>query len=308
MKAVFFNEYGGPEVLEYGDMPDPVLKDDDVLIKVFAASVNPVDWRIRKGERKEMASLSFPYIPGYDVSGEIIEAGKNVKEFKVGELVYARPDWKRNGSYAELIAVKWTEIAHKPKLTHIESAAIPLTGLTAWQGLFDHGKLLAGQTVFINGGSGGVGIMAIQFARWKGARVITSASPANFELLQSLGADQVIDYHQTGFEKDLHDVDLLFDTVGGQAQTSLSQMVVSGGAVVGTRGILDEPALNARQIRGVKFMAQSIPLHLWSIAELVDHDLVKPVISKILPLADAQEAHRLSEAGHTVGKIVLQVI
>jgi NADPH:quinone reductase-like Zn-dependent oxidoreductase len=308
MKAMLIHKYGGPEELKYEDTPMPVMNPDDVLIRVFATSINPVDWKIRKGGHGA-GSRTFPVILGWDVSGVIEKVGDSVHDYKVGDEVYARPDVSRDGTYAEYVAVRANEISFKPEtIDHIMSAAVPLAGLTAWQGIFDHGKLQAGQKILIHGAAGGVGTLATQFAKWKGAYVIGTASEKNASFLKELGADEVIDYNTERFEEKLKDIDVVFDTIGGETQLKSIQVLKPGGILVSTVGIQDEAALKAKNIQGVQYMAQSVPEHLKQIAALIDAGKVKPVIAQVMPLKAAAEAHKISEEGHTRGKIVLQVV
>ncbi|HSZ87681.1 MAG TPA: NADP-dependent oxidoreductase, partial [Puia sp.] len=219
MRAIMIHEFGGPEVLKLEDAPQPKPAADELLIKVYATSVNPIDWKIREGARKEKFPINFPLIPGWDVSGVIAETGNEVKNFKKRDKVYSRTDPTKNGTYAEYVVVKADQVNRKPEtIDHIKAAAVPLAGLTAWQGLFDHGKLNSGERVLIHGASGGVGTFAVQFAKWKGAYVIGTSSEKNVDFLKELGADEVIDYKKENFEDRLHDVDLVFDTIGAQTQ------------------------------------------------------------------------------------------
>jgi NADPH:quinone reductase-like Zn-dependent oxidoreductase len=309
MKAVVIHQYGGPEQLSYEETEDPSINPDDVLIRVYSTSVNPVDWKIRQGQRKEQAEHVFPLILGWDVSGVIEKAGTRVTGFKKGDEVYGRPDLSRNGTYAEYVAVRAGEIALKPKtIGHAIAAAVPLAGLTAWQGIFDHGKLQPGQKILIHGASGGVGTFAVQLAKWKGAYVIGTASAKNIAFLKELGADEVIDYQEVHFEEKLKDLDLVFDLIGGEVQTNSLRVLKPGGILVSTVGIKDMAAVKAKGLQGAQYMAQSIPEQLRQLAQLIDADKIKPVIAMTLPLKDAAKAHRISEQGHTRGKIVLQVM
>jgi len=309
MKAVLIYEYGGPDVLKYEEnVAEPAINPDDVLVKVFATSINPVDWKVRDGHMKGLARV-FPVILGWDVSGVITKVGSQVNDYKIGDEVYARPDVSRNRTYAEFVAVRANEIYFKPKsIDHLKSASIPLAGLTAWQGLFDHGKLQAGQKVLIHGAAGGVGTLAVQLAKWKGAYVIGTASEKNSAFLKELGADEVIDYRKENFEEKLKDIDVVFDTIGGETQIKSLQVLKPGGILVSTVGIRDEAALKAKGIHGAQYMAQSVPENLKQLAELIDAGKLKPVIAEILPLKEILKAHQLSEGGHTRGKIVLQVV
>jgi NADPH:quinone reductase-like Zn-dependent oxidoreductase len=308
MHAILIHRYGGPEELKYEETPDPVINPDDVLVRVYASGVNPIDWKVRQGLRKSADQRPSPAILGWDFSGVIEKTGSQVTSFKPGDEVYGRPDSSRNGTYAEYVAVRAGEIARKPvSIDHQAASGVALAGLTAWQGLFDHGQLQAGQRVLIHGAAGGVGTFAIQFAKWKGAYVIGTASGKNTQFLEELGADEVVDYETTNFSEQLKDIDVVLDTRGGKVQADSLKVLKPGGMLVSTVGIDDEAAVRARGIRGVKFMAQSLPDQLQQIAGLIDAGKVIPVVSMILPLEDAARAHRMSEKGHVRGKIVLKV-
>lgn len=309
MKAIRIHEFGGPEVLKYEDAPQPMPAADEVLIKVHASGVNPIDFKIRAGHAQGKFPINFPLIPGWDVSGEIEEVGSEVLIFRIGDEVYSRPDPTRNGTYAEYVVVKADQVNAKPKsIDHDKAAAVPLAGLTAWQGLFTHGQLKAGQKVLIHGASGGVGTYAVQFAKWKGAYVIGTASEDNIDFLYQLGADDVINYNNENFEEEVKDVDLVFDLIGGDTQKRSLNVLKSGGRLITT--VAPESAEEAKNqnIHLENFMAQSLPGDLQQIADLIDSGKVKPVISEIMPLKDAAEAQKKSEDGHTRGKIVLRVI
>src|SRR6202012_4942376 len=201
------------------EAPRPMPTADEVLIKVYASGVNPVDWKIRKGLRKEKFPTGFPLTLGWDVSGVVEEVGSAVRTLHPGDRVYSRPDPTRNGTYAEYVAVKADQVGLSPRsIDYVQAAAIPLSGLTAWQGLFDHGRLEPGQTVLIHAASGGVGVYAVQFAKWKGARVIGTTSTHNIDFVRDLGADQVIDYTKEPFEEIVTNVDLVLDTLGEDVQ------------------------------------------------------------------------------------------
>ncbi len=302
------HQYGGPEELKYEDMPEPSINPDDVLIRIYSTSVNPIDWKVRQGLRKEGPPRVFPLILGWDVSGVVEKAGSAVTSFREGDEVWGRPDTSRNGTYAEFVAVRAGEIAYKPKtIDHSAAAAIPLAGLTAWQGIFDHGKLQAGQKILIHGAAGGVGSLAVQLAKWKGAYVIGTASGKNVSFLKELGASEVIDYKNEHFEEKLKDIDLVFDMIGGETQVKSLTVLKPGGILVSTVGIRDMEALQAKGIHGEQYMAKSLPDQLKQLAELIDAGKIKPVIAQVMPLKDAARAHRISEEGHTRGKIVLKV-
>ncbi|WP_431291791.1 NADP-dependent oxidoreductase [Pedobacter sp. P26] len=309
MKAVRIHEFGGPEVLSIDEIPVPQPAPDEVLIKVHATSVNPVDWKIREGQRKEKFPVKLPLTLGWDVSGTIEALGEKVSAFRKGDEVYGRPDPTKNGAYAEYIVVKANIISIKPtSIGYTEAAAVPLAGLTAWQALFDHGLLKAGQKVLIHAAAGGVGTYAVQFAKWKGAYVIGTASSANIDFLKRLGADEVIDYKMEDFETALSDVDLVLDTIGGETQLKSLNILKDGGRVITT--LMPEFVAEAKvkNVHLIGFTTQSIPDQLAEIATLIDSGKVKPIIEKVLPFTSARQAQTESEQGHTRGKIVLQVI
>jgi NADPH:quinone reductase-like Zn-dependent oxidoreductase len=308
MKAIRIHEYGGPEVLTYEDAPRPQPAAGEVLIRVHATSVNPVDNAIRQGHFKERMKYDMPMIPGWDVSGVIEAVGPGVARLKVGDAVYSRPDLSRDGAYAEYIAVRESEVALKPKsIDHVRAAAIPLTALTAWQALFDAGHLSAGQTVLIHGAAGGVGHFAVQFAKAKGARVIATASQRNHDFLRSLGADEVIDYNTTKFEDVVHDVDVVLDTITGEIQDRSWQVIKKGGIYVSILQPPNQEKAAAHGVRSAHVFVQPNVGELDEIARLVDTGKVKPVIEKVFPLAEAAAAQQAVATHHTRGKIVITV-
>jgi NADPH:quinone reductase-like Zn-dependent oxidoreductase len=307
MKAIEIHQNGGPEELKYEEAPKPAINPDDVLVKVYASGVNPVDYKVRKGDGRYAGS--FPRILGWDFSGVIEQIGTKVQGWKPGDEVYGRPDINRPGTYAEYVAVRADEIARKPEsIDHKAASGVALAGLTAWQGLFQHGQLQPDQRVLIHGAAGGVGIFAIQFAKWKGAYVVGTASGKNRQFLEELGADEVIDYEEEDFSTLPPDFDLVFDTRGGKVQQDSVKVLKPGSVLVSTVGIQFPDALKAKNIRGATFMARSVRADLDQIAELIDSGAVIPVVSQIFPLKDAAEAQRLLEEGHTRGKIVLQIV
>ncbi len=308
MKAIQIHEFGGPEVLKLEEISRPEPMADEVLIKVFASGVNPIDWKIRAGHGKEKFPVKLPLIPGWDVSGEIEEVGNDIKNFKIGDEVYGRPDPTKNGTYAEYVVVKANLISTKPKsIGHEKAAGVPLAGLTAWQALFDHGNLQPGQKVLIHGASGGVGTFAVQFAHWKGAYVIGTTSKENVALVKKLGADKVLDYKKVKFEEKLKNLDLVIDLIGGDTQKRSLKALKRGGTLVTTVAPETQEEAKEKDIKVIGFMAKSDPEDLEQIAQLIDSGKVHPVISKILPLEKAEEAQQLIEDGHTRGKIILKV-
>lgn len=306
MKAVRLHEYGGADRLKYEDAPRPAPGPGEVLVRVSAAGVNPVDWKIRSGMLK--IPIPMPAILGYDVSGVVESAGAEVKGFKAGDEVYSYMSITHGGGYAEYVAIPESQVARKPKsIDHVHAAGVPLAALTAWQAMFDTAGLKPGQTVLIHAGAGGVGHFAVQLAKAKGARVIATASEKNHEFLKGLGADQVIDYRTQKFEELAKDVDVVFDMIGGDTLERSYQVVKPGGFLV---SIVQPPApdkLKERGIRGTIFLVQPSAAQLTEIAALIDAGKVKPHVSETFPLQEAAKAQEKSEAGQTRGKIVLQV-
>jgi len=308
MRAVRVHEYGGPEVLKYEDAPRPEPGTGDVLVRVHAAGVNPVDWKVRAGMTRGFLNYKLPMIPGWDLSGVVEAAGAGATGWKKGDEVYSRPDISRDGAYAEYIAVKASELAHKPKtLDHAKASAIPLAALTAWQALFDAGGLAMGQTVLIHAAAGGVGTFAVQLAKWKGARVIGTASEGNHEFLKELGADELIDYNKVRFEDTVRDVDVVLDTMSGETRDRSWKVLKKGGILVSILGPPSSEEAAKHGVRGVGVFVQPNQKELEEIGVLVDSGKLKPIIEAVLPLEDARRAHEMNQTLHTRGKIVLQV-
>ncbi len=308
MQAVRFHSYGHPEVLLLEEVPRPTAGSDEVLVRVHAAGVNPLDWKVRAGHLKDWLPHRLPLIPGWDVSGVVEALGPDVTAFKTGDAVYGMLDFGRDGAYAEYVAAGIRTLALKPSsLDHVQAAAVPLAALTAWQSLFDSASLSAGQTVLIHGAAGGVGHFAVQFAKWKGAKVIGTASAGNASFLRELGADKVIDYRTTRFEAAVGDVDVVLDTIGGETQQRSWQVLKKGGILVATLGISSAEAPGEHGVRGAGVSVHPDPAQLARIAALIDAGDLKPVIAAVLPLTEAARAHELSQTGHGRGKIVLKV-
>ncbi len=308
MKAVRIHAYGGPEVLHHEDAPLPTLNPDDLLIRVRAAAVNPVDWKIREGYLQGFLKHRLPLILGWDVSGDVVEVGPEATAFRVGDEVYARSDIERDGAYAEYIAVKASDAARKPAaLDHVHAAAVPLTALTAWQSLVDAAQLQAGQTVLIHAAAGGVGSLAVQLAKARGARVIATASAVNIGLVTELGADQFIDYTRTRFEDVAREVDVVFDTIGGDTQERSWQVLKPGGMLVSVVSPPPEATAAAHGARRAFVFIQPSGVQLTTIAQLIDEGKMKPIIHTVLPLTEVRQAHAISQGGHARGKIVLRV-
>lgn len=288
MKAVVINQYGSKEVLEEAEVTLPELSEHQVMVKEYATSINPIDWKLREGYLKQMFDWPFPIILGWDVAGVITEVGSQVKDWQVGDKVFARPE----------------------TISFEEAAAVPLAGLTAWQALFDHGHLKEGETVLIHAGAGGVGTYAIQLAKDAGAHVITTASEKNHALLKKIGADEVIDYHTTNFAEVLADIDLVFDTMGGEVQkNSFNVLKPNTGRLVSIVGIEDEQLATEKNISAESIWLQPNGEQLQKIADLMAAGKVKSIIGEVCPFSrqGIYDAHALSETHHAVGKIVVKM-
>ena len=309
MKAVCIYSYGGPGVLVYNDAPVPRPQKGEVLVRVHAAGINPVDWKIREGHLKEMLHHTLPLVLGWDMSGVVEVVGSGVIHMRVGDEVFSHPDISRDGAYAEFIVIKESEVALKPKsIDYIHAAALPLAGLTAWQTLFDAGGLKAGQRVLIHAAAGGVGHLAVQLAKERGAQVIGTASARNHDFLRKLGAEQIIDYKTVRFEEAVQPVDVVIDTMGGEIQERSWKVLKRGGVLV---SIVSPPSAEIATAHGVRqafVLTQPNAGQLAEIAKLVDADKLKAIVETIMPLSDATRAQEVSERGHTRGKIVLRVI
>ena len=309
MKSVCIYSYGGPEVLVYEDAPRPHPDAGEVLVRVHAAGINPVDWKIREGHLKEMLHHTFPLVLGWDVSGVIESLGTGITRLKVGDEVFSRPDIARDGAYAEFIVIKESELALKPKsIDHIHAAALPLAGLTAWQTLFDAGGLSAGQRVLIHAAAGGVGHIAAQLAKWKGAHVIGTAAERNHEFLRQLGVDQVVDYDTERFEEVVQPVDIVLDTMGGETQERSWKVLKRGGILVSVASPPKAETATEHGVRQAFVFTQPNAAQLAEIARLADAEKLKVVVETILPLADATRGQELSQRGHGRGKIVLRIV
>lgn len=332
MKAVVMKSYGGPEVMELVDLPAPGLWVRDVRIKVYAASINPIDFKIRSGQFKRALKYTLPVPMGFDVAGEVIETGMRATHFDIGDRVFAYVQPGRIGTLAEEITVERTDVAPMPKsLTYEQAAAVPLTALTAWQALVDYIHLAAGQSILIHAGAGGVGTFAIQFAKHLGAHVTATASAPKHALLKELGADECIDYKSQDFTQGGPRFDAVFDTIGGENLMKSFKVVKPGGTVVSIVALPDEPTakrlgLNwpirmalrflsrritaaAREAKAnYRFLsAQPAEAQLRRIAGLIDAGHVRPVIDSVFPLEQFREAFAKLESGHATGKIVIRV-
>ena len=308
MKAVVIHEYGGPEVLKYEDIPRPEPKDDQLLIRVIAAGVNPVDGMIRSGMFDNDGNRAFPIILGGDVAGIVEKVGSKIKKFKAGDPVFAYVSLDNSGGYAQYALVTEREAASKPKsLTYVEAAAVPIVAMTAWQALVDTAKLSAGQTVLIHGGSGGVGSFAIQIAKARGAKVIATASTANQDFLKQLGADVAIDYTKQKFEDVAKDVDVVLDSIGRDTLARSYGLVKKGGIIVSLVARPNESELEKHGIRGTALNVEPDSEELAEIGKLIDDKKIKVIVSQTFPLSEARRAQEQVATGHTRGKIVLKV-
>ncbi len=306
MQAIRVYQYGGPEQLKQEQISCPEPQPDEVLVRVYATGVLPIEWKIRQGLFHAFNPATFPYIPGSAFAGVVEEVGSLVTTFRSGQAVFGRSN---KGTYAEYTTVSGETIALKPEsLGFDEAATISGGATTAWEALFDHGGLQAGQRVLILGAAGGVGSFAVQLARWKGAQVIGTTGAANVDFVRSLGAETVVDYTSTPVEQVVHDVDLVVDTVGGQTLESAWPVIKRGGRLVSTAG---QPSKEkARELGiGALFFSGGRPSseRLQTIAQLIDEGQVKATLARIFPLREASLAHELSQSGHGRGRIVLHI-
>ncbi|MGL5870814.1 MAG: NADP-dependent oxidoreductase [Xenococcaceae cyanobacterium] len=307
MKAIRLHSYGGPELLKYEDVAKPQPQENEVLVRIHAASVNPIDWMMESGQYEPMRP-QLPYVPGWDFAGKIEAVGSKVTNFQVEDEIYANVG-ATGGGYADYAIANVDAIAPKPKtLDFTAAAAVPLVALTAWQALFEAANLSEGQTVLIHGASGGVGSMAVQFAKARGARVIGTASASNVDFVRDLGADRVINYKSEHFEEELQDIDVVFDTVGGETQEKSWQVLKPNGVLVSVIQPPDEEKAKAHQVRAQFLGSHPSGTQLSEIAKLIDAGGVKPIVDRVLPLSEARQAQEFGRDGHPRGKIVLQVV
>ena len=307
MKAAYFMKNGGPEVMEYGELPDPVAGPGQVLVDVHAASVNGADWKVRSGSYAP--TPYFPYVPGRDFSGVVTALGEGVTDFRLGDEVFGVSEQTGEKCYAEKVAMNVAIVAKKPaSLTHIEAASVALIGLTALVSIEDTLKLKAGETILIQGGAGGVASFGVQLAKHIGARVITTASAANHEYLRTLGADEIIDYNTQDFTKVVSGVDAVFDTVGGGEVVERSFAVLRPGgraAFIGSGATAPIPTRS--DVASLRPKVGRDRAHLERIVQLVTSGAVRVPEIKVFPLSEAAAAHRISEGRHLRGKLVFKV-
>lgn len=332
MKAYFINRYGKSDVLTSGQLPEPALRDDDVLVRIHAAGVNPLDNKIRDGEFKLLLPYKMPLILGNDLAGVVVRVGPRVRRFKPGDEVYARPDDDRIGTFAEFIAIKEDSLALKPaNLTMEDASSIPLVALTAWQTLVEKGKLKRGQKVLIHGGSGGVGTIAIQLAKHIGATVATTASAASAGMLRDLGADIVIDYKNDDFSTMLKDYDLVLDTQGGDTLKRSVRVLKPGGKLIGVAGppdpefgklrgvnsfvrlvmrLLSYSIRNAAKRNGASYSFHYMTAsgrQLSEITRLIEAGHIRPVVDRVFLFEETKQALDYVATGRTKGKVVIKV-
>ncbi len=332
MKAFILESYGANRALQLADVPEPQLRDDEVLVQVHAAGVNQLDSKIKDGQFKLILPYRLPLILGHDVAGVVVKVGPRVRQFKPGDEVYARTDDFRIGTFAEFVPVRESSLAPKPKgLTMEEAASIPLVGLTAWQVLVETARLARGQKVFIQAGSGGVGTFAIQLARHLGATVATTTSAANFDLVRGLGADVVIDYRTQDFEDVLHDYDVVLNSQDGKALGKSLRVLKGGAKLVSISGPPDPafgrniaaPAFVRLVMRllssGIRRRARSRGIdysfvfmtadggQLREITRLIEAGAIRPVVDKVFAFESTNEALAYAEAGHAKGKVVIKI-
>jgi NADPH:quinone reductase-like Zn-dependent oxidoreductase len=306
MKAAYFTRHGGPEVMRYGDVPDPVAGPGQVLVDIHAASVNGADWKVRAGHYAPITK--FPYVPGRDFSGSVGALGDRVTDFAIGDAVFGVCEVGQEGAYAEKIAIRASIVASKPaQLTHVESAAVALIGLTALCSIEDTLKLKSGETILIQGGAGGVAGFAIQLSKHIGARVITTASAANHAYLRGLGADQIIDYNRQDFTKVASGCDAVFDTVGGEVAKRAFAVLRPGGRAAFIASGNAAPVSPRADVASLRPKVGRDRAHLDRIVALVTGGAVRVPEITTYALADAAAAHKVSEARHLRGKLVFKV-
>jgi NADPH:quinone reductase-like Zn-dependent oxidoreductase len=307
MKAVRLHGRGGPEQLVYEEAPPPQPGPGEVLARVGASGViaNELKWD-ETYQTVEGAPRPLP-IPGHDLSGEVAAVGPGVTDLTMGDAVYALIAFRRDGADADYVIALPSELAPRPRtLDDTQAAAVPLSALTAWQALFVHGGLSAGQTALIHGAAGGVGVFATQLARWKGARVITTASARNADFVRALGADEVIDYATTRFDEVVHDADVVFDAVGGDTLARSWRVVKPGGALVSVVSPLSGQPVRD-DIRYIYFIVEPSGAQLREIGALIDAGQMHPIVDRVFPLAQARQAYEAAATGHPRGKIVITV-
>lgn len=309
MKAIYLEQYGNAEQLMIGELEKPVIASNQVLIKVHATSVNPVDWMVREGFLKDAGMHTLPLVLGWDVSGEISEMGADVNGFSLGDAVFAYAPIEKQGAYAQFIAIDADIVAHKPaRLSVTEAAAVPLASTTAWQSLINGCQLKAGQRVLIHNASGGVGSFAVQIAKAQGAYVIGTASSAKQAFVESLGVDEFIDYRSQRFEEVVDEVDCVFAAVGGDDILTRSLTIIKkGGYLISLLDEMEEQLAKDAGVHYQRWWVQPSANDLQVIAQLIDSKKISVKIDKVFPFEQVKQAHALSESKRAQGKIVLTI-
>jgi NADPH:quinone reductase-like Zn-dependent oxidoreductase len=304
MKAIRIHSYGHSDQMKLEDAPRPAIKSTQALVRIRAAGVNPVDWKIREGYLKDALRASFPLTLGQDFAGDIVEAGNGIHDFKVGDKVFGFAP----GSYAEFATLGAKDLVHMPTtVDYAGAAALPTAGLTAYQIIMDVIKASKDQKILIHGAAGGVGSIAVQLARTKEARIFATASGSDAEYLKSLGVERVIDYRSERFEQVFKDLDAVVDLIGGETLARSYQVLRKGGDLVSSVAVPDEGELRTRGLKGKRFLMKKDPTQLARLGTMVDQGILVVKVGQVLPLSDAPRAHELGEAGKSRGKIVLQV-
>lgn len=309
MKAVFVEDYGGPEALKFGEQPAPRPGPGGVLVAVHAASINPIDWKLRAGLVRQFFPLTFPCVLGRDFSGVVTAVGADVRDVAVGDEVFGMADAKRGGSHAEFVAADRDAIARKPRgLSHVDAASLPLAGLTALIALDEVAAIRAGQRILIHAAAGGVGGLAVQLAKHRGCWVAGTCGAANLAYVKQSGADRVINYAAEDFAATLRDLDVVFDTLGGEVNRRSAAVLRSGGCLV---QIVAEPVPPGEARADIVVKSATIRPRrdlLERLAELAEKGALRPQVESVLPLAEAARGYEQSRTGHQRGKIVLRVV
>jgi NADPH:quinone reductase-like Zn-dependent oxidoreductase len=309
MKAVRTHTRAGPETLVYEDAPVPKITKGEALIKVHTAAITPTEFTWNSTFTTADGKDRLPIVPSFDVSGTVQEVASDVSDLSVGDAVYGLLNFWRDGAAAEYVAARAADMAPKPRsLDHTHAAAVPLSGLTAWQALFDHANLSASDRVLIHGAAGGVGTWAVQFAHWRGAHVTGTASQSKHALIRELGADEVLDYAAVRFEDRVRGVDVVLDTIGGDTLERSWGILRRGGVLVTIAGDAPEEKGTKYGVRGVSFLVQPNRTELTQISQLVDAGTVRPIVEAVYPLNRARDAYERGLLGHNRGKLVLQVV
>ena len=308
MRAAWLTHYGDKDALQIAEVPNPIPGPGQVLVKVEAASVNAIDWKIREGMMQQMAPVTFPAVLGGDLAGTIVEVGEGVTGLSVGQEVYGQTNpFSGSGSFAEFTPIAAGNIALKPVTANfIQAASLPLTAASAYQALVETINLQSGQKILIHGGAGGIGSFAIQLAKHLGAYVATTAATADLDFAKAMGADEVIDYMSQHFEDLLSDYDAVFDTVGGETLEKSYQILKAGGQIVSMAGMPNEELAAAHQVTASAQQTKVTTDRLQKVAKLVDQGVLKPAIDKIFTLNEAAEALEYMRLGHHRGKVVIK--